>query len=159
MHHFILEINTNGIQSGYEGSQVHLTVMDRAEDPVCTVVMDVFLPGSVLVMAYTVCKFGSLRFCLMSIFIALSFPSSSLGSFPLNLSGSGISQPIQGHECGPVLGWSTLALESCLTRGVPEYAENEQRLICWLEVKSHLGRRYVRGQLCYRNLKLGCSVD
>jgi hypothetical protein len=34
MHNFIQEINTNGIQSGYEGSRVNLTAMDRAEDPV-----------------------------------------------------------------------------------------------------------------------------
>jgi hypothetical protein len=45
-----------------------------------------------------------------------------------------------------VLGWSTLALEACLTTEVPEYAENEPKLICLLEAESHLGKQHVYGQ-------------
>jgi hypothetical protein len=45
-----------------------------------------------------------------------------------------------------VLSWSPLALEACFTTEVPEYAENEPKLICLLEAESHLGKQHFCGQ-------------
>jgi hypothetical protein len=66
--------------------------MNRAENPVCSngCFSCRICTGHGIVHS-TICKFGSLWFCLMSIFIVLSLLSLSFRSFPFNLSGSGIS--------------------------------------------------------------------
>jgi hypothetical protein len=93
LHHFIQEIDTHGSQSGYKGSQAHLAEMSRTENLACSSngwFSCRICTGHGIVHS-TICKFGSLWFCLMSIFIVLSLLSSSFRSFPLNLSSSGIS--------------------------------------------------------------------
>ena len=65
---------------------------------------------------------------------------------------------IQVHQSCPVLRWSPLVLEPCLTTEVPKSADNETRSILWPEVKSQLGRRHVCGQIVAGHLRLESNV-